>query len=381
MKRKIFRNLGICIALMLMNMSFGQADSKTLLFVGSYTDGKPGEGIHVYAMGDDGSLKEIYRQTDVVNSSFLVVSPNGEFLYSVTESKLEEDGSVSVFKIDSDSGKLTFLNKQTTGGRNPVHLNVHNSGKYVVSANYTDAVLNIYECMADGSLNPSSQLIEFSGSSVVSPNQDEAHAHSSNFSPDGDYLYAMDLGSDKIHAYTFSAEESTKLVPFDKATYTSKPGSGPRHFTFHPNGKYGYCINELDGTVTSFTYRQGVLKPIDRDFSYEKKRESYQGADIHVSPDGKFLYASNRGENSLAIFAIDQSDGNLELVGHQTTFGDHPRSFVIHPSGHYLIVSNQVTGNVISFKRDLETGKLTKLPKEIQLKAPSSLKISTYDIH
>tara|TARA_R110002049_G_scaffold17731_2_gene68586 strand:+ start:149337 stop:150431 length:1095 start_codon:yes stop_codon:yes gene_type:complete len=364
-----------------MYMSFGQNSAETLLFVGSYTDGQKSDGIHVYSLQTDGSLTERYKQSDLVNASFVAVSPNGKYLYSVTESKLEEDGSVSAFKIQSASGKLTFLNKQTTHGRNPVHLNIYNDGKYIVSGNYSDAVVNIYECAADGSLKPSSQLMEFSGSSVVSPNQDVAHAHSTNFSPDGKYLYVMDLGADKIHAFKFNEKNTPKLEAFDKGTYAAKPGSGPRHFAFHPNGKYGYCINELNGTITTFTYKQGILEPIAADFSYAEERENYQGADIHVSPDGKFLYASNRGENTLAIFAIAENSGNLKLVGHEPTFGDHPRSFVIDPSGKYLVVANQVTGNLVTFKRDVKTGKLTKLPKEIQLKAPASLKMKEYSKH
>ena len=362
-------------------MSFGQDSPETLLFVGSYTDGKKGDGIHVYSLEADGGLTERYKQSDLVNSSFLAVAPNGKYLYSVTESKLEKDGSVSAFKIDSASGKLTFLNKQTTDGRNPVHLNVHDDGKFVVSGNYTDAVINIYECEADGRLKPSSQLVEFSGSSIVSPNQDVAHAHSTNFSPDGKYLYVMDLGTDKIHAFKFNKENAAKLTTFGDGTLAAEPGSGPRHFAFHPNGKYGYCINELNGTVTSFAYKQGILHPIATNFSYAEKRENYQAADIHVSPDGKFLYASNRGENTLAIFAIDKSSGRLKLVGHESTFGDHPRSFVIDPTGQYLVVANQTTGNLVTFKRNMKTGKLTKLPKEVQLKTPASLKMRSYNRH
>ena len=381
MRREVFRNFTTCVALILMYMSFGQNSPETLLFVGSYTDGKKDDGIHVFSLEADGSLTEQYKQSDLVNSSFITVSPNGKYLYSVTESKMEKDGSVSAFKIDSVSGKLTFLNKQTTNGRNPVHLNINDNGKYIVSGNYSDAVVNIYECATDGSLKPSSQVIEFSGSSIVSPSQDVAHAHSTGFSPDGNYLYVMDLGTDKIHAFKFNQENSTKLEAFGDGTYTATPGSGPRHFAFHPNGKYGYCINELSGTVTSFAYKKGILKPIANDFSYAEKRENYQGADIHVSPDGRFLYASNRGENTLAIFAIDKSSGSLKLVGHESTFGDHPRSFVIDPSGKFLVVANQMSGNLVTYKRNMETGKLTKLPNEIQLKAPASLKMRKYTTH
>ena len=177
MYRKLLRNLSTCMLMIFMHVSHAQDGTKTLLFAGSYTDGKAGEGIHVYELDSDGSLNELYVQDDVINSFFLAVTPNGKYLYSVTESKLETDGSVSAFQVDSVSGKLSFLNKQTTHGRNPVHLNVHDRGRFVVSANYTDAVVNVYECTENGSLMPSSQFIQFTGSSVISPNQDAAHAH------------------------------------------------------------------------------------------------------------------------------------------------------------------------------------------------------------
>ncbi|MBM1107286.1 lactonase family protein [Aurantibacter crassamenti] len=366
------------IATLFTQSNFAQDNSKTLLFAGSYTDNVPGEAIHVFEFNsENGTLKEINKVDDVVNASYLAVANGGKYLYSVTESKLATNGSVSAFAIDNETGALNFLNKQTTSGRNPAHINIHDSDKYIVSANYSDAVVNLYESNSDGSLKPSDQFIELKGSSILLPNQEQAHAHSSNFSPDNKYLYVMDLGSDKINAYKFNPKKTTKLKFKSSKTFKSIPGSGPRHFAFHPNGKYGYSVNELNGTVSSFAYKSGKLMRIDNDFSYKNKQEGYGGADIHVSKDGKFLYASNRGENTLSIFEI-KNDGSLALVGHESTYGDHPRSFVIDPTNKFLLVANQISGNIVVFKRDINSGKLTKLDSEIQLKAPASLKMKAY---
>ncbi|MEO9893934.1 lactonase family protein [Aurantibacter sp.] len=376
--QRILKSLLLISVIMISQVNLAQ-DTKTLLFAGSYTGNVPGEAIHVFEFdATNGSLTEINKVTDVVNASYLAVSHSGDYLYAVTESKLETSGNVSAFTIDSNTGALKFINKQTTDGRNPAHLNIYKDDNYIVSANYTDAVVNLYEINADGSLKPSDQFIKLTGSSTVLPNQEMAHAHSSNFSPDSKFLYVMDLGADKIIAYKFDAAKTPKLEELKDKTFSAIPGSGPRHYTFHPNGKFGYCINELSGMVSSFSYKDGKLTPLESYSSVVEKHEKYAGADIHISKDGKFLYASNRRENSISIFKIDTTDGSLSIVGHESTYGDHPRSFVIDATNNYLLVANQNSGNIVTYKRDTETGKLTKLEKETQLKAPASLKMKVY---
>jgi 6-phosphogluconolactonase len=188
------------------------------------------------------------------------------------------------------------------------------------------------------------------------------------------------LGADKIRAFKFDQQKKEPLIALDNYDYTAFPGSGPRHFTFHPNNKFAYCIEELSGTITSFKYDSGKLDSIQRIFSYSKLQEEYNSADIHISPDGVFLYASNRwdNENTISIFSINKDNGRLTLIGHQSTYGDHPRNFTLDPTGNFLIVANQVTNNIVVFKRDIKTGLLTKTGKEIKVPSPSCLKMRKY---
>ena len=367
----IFLAIATCLA-------FGQDSSKTYLFVGSYTSGEAAEGITVYDFNkDNGELNEIERVDSLINPSFIAISPNGKFLYACTETKLDRHGSISAFQIDSLTGKITFLNKQTTGGNNPVHLAVDKANKYVVVSNYTDAGISVFECNSDGSLQPYSELIEFEGSSVIKGRQDNAHIHSCNFSPCNKYVFATDLGSDKIHAFSFDYEDLLTIV--DSLSINTNKGSGPRHFTFHPNKSFAYCVEELSGAVTVYTYKKGLLRLLNTYPSYEQKSEEYASSDIHVSPDGKYLYVSNRqDENSISIFGINSNNGGLTLIAHQGTYGTIPRSFVISPTGKYLIVANQTSNDLVIFRRNFKTGLLTKTSRTTGLKSPSSLKMIKY---
>lgn len=359
--------------------AFGQSDSKVFLFVGSFTSGEATEGIIVYDFNtDDGKLTEVEREDDLINPSFIAISPNGKYLYACTETRLDRHGSVSSFKIDSLTGKINFLNKQSAGGRNPVHVTVGKDNKFVVVSNYTDPGVSVFECKDDGSLRPLSALIEFhEGSNIIEGRQDKAHIHSSNFSPDNAYIFSPDLGADKIRATKFDPDNL--LTTVDSLTVSTKKGSGPRHFTFHPNKPFAYCAEELSGSVSAYAYQAGRLRLLDTYASYKRKRKKYKSADIHVSPDGKFLYASNREtENSISIFRIDAGNGKLKLVGHKKTYGKIPRSFVIDPTGNFLIVANKASDNLVVYRRDLRTGLLTKTGRITGLKSPSSLKMIKY---
>lgn len=355
-------------------------ESNVFLFVGSYTDGVKKEGIYVYEFDlINGALTEVEREADLINPSFLTISANGQYLYACTETRLETPGSVSAFQIDTLTGEITFINKQTAGGRNPVHLAVDKNNQYVVNSSYTDAGVSIFKTAADGRLNPYSKLIEFGeGSNIVEGRQEESHVHSAHFSPDDEYLFAPDLGADKIRAFTF--DESDQLIQAEALDINTQAGSGPRHFTFHPNHKFAYSIEEISGNVVAYNYLDGQLDRIDAYFSYSKEHEVYSSADIHISPDGKFLYASNRlsEENTIAIFKVDENTGQLNLVGHQSTFGDHPRNFAIDPTGAFLLVANMNSGNIVVFKRDQNSGLLTKTASEIQVENPSSLQMRQY---
>ena len=367
----VFLAMSICFV-------FGQDSSRTYLFVGSYTSGEKAEGIVVFDFDlETGKLIEVEREGNLINPSYLTISPDGKFLYACTDTKLEKHGSVSAFSIDTLTGKLTFLNKQTTGGKNPVHVIVSENNKYIIVSNYTDASISTFECNSDGSLRPLSQLIEFEGNSVIKGRQDDAHIHSSNFSPDGMYVFSPDLGTDEIRVFTF--DHKNLLSAIDTLTIKTAKGSGPRHFTFHSFEPFAYCVEELSGTVSFYKYKNGLLRRSNTYDSYERIQEEYASADIHISPDGKFLYVSNRqDENSISIFEISKKSGELSLKEHQSTFGTIPRSFVIDPTGKYLIVANQTSNELVIFKRDFETGLLTKLNVVTGLKSPSSLKIIKY---
>lgn len=359
-----------------------QKHTRIYLFIGSYTEGIPGTGIYVYEFNQhSGKLKPVSQVENLTNASFITISPNGQFLYAVTESKLPQNGSVSAFKIDSINGGISLLNKQSSGGENPVYLSVSSNKKLVVNANYTTGSVSVYSTNMDGSLTTVIQLISFSGGSINEERQDQAHIHAAVFSPKQDFVFFPDLGSDLIRVFQVDTSQLLPLVAVDSLNVQCVLGSGPRHFIFHPNQRFVYCMEELSGMVSAYTYSNGKLTSNQRIFSYSKVQESYGSADIHISPDGRFLYTSNRweNENTLAIFSIDSISGTLKLVGHQSTFGDHPRNFVIDPSGNFLLVANQATQNIVVFRRDVQTGLLTKLKSEITLPtSPSCLEIRVY---
>jgi 6-phosphogluconolactonase len=350
------------------------------LFIGTYTWGKPGKGIYVYRFNsDNGKLTKVSSTEKIINPSFLTISPNGKFVYACTETKMPNAGSVSAFVFDSISGKLKFINKQPSGGENPVYVTVDKTNKWVIDANYTEGSVSAFEINRDGSLNPASQTIMYNDSSINKDRQERSHIHAAVFSPQQDYLFFPDLGADKIRIYAFDSLNKQPLQPAQIPFVKTKPGSGPRHFTFHPNGKFAYCIEELSGTVSAYSYDNGQLDTIQKIFSYSRQQDGYASADIHVSPDGLFLYASNReDENTISIFSIDQTTGRLTLAGHQYTSGFQPRNFVIDPTGKFLLVANVSSGNVVVFKRNLTTGLLSKTGIKIHVPNPSCLQIRKY---
>jgi 6-phosphogluconolactonase (cycloisomerase 2 family) len=359
---------------------FGQA-VKTFVFIGTYTNGQPDKGIYVYSLNSrNGKLKKVFSGKGITNPSYITLSPNGDFLYACTETKMPINGSVSAFSIDTSRGVLTFLNKQSSHGANPVYVSCSANNEHLVVANYTEGNIAVFKTNSDGSLNPASQIVPFHGGGPNANRQDKAHIHAAVFSPDFRYVFCPDLGSDRIRVFQCASNDTQTLKPVADDDYLASLGSGPRHFIFHPNGVFAYCIEELSGTVTAFDYLNGHLDSIQRVFAYSKKQDEYNSADIHISPDGLFLYASNRWdqENTLAIFAIDHVTGKLTLIGHQSTLGDHPRNFAIDVQGDFLIVANQVTNNIVVFRRNKQTGLLTKIRQEIKVPSPSCVQIRTY---
>lgn len=370
-----------CLMVMLITYSYGQHKPVTYLFVGSYTEGKPDTGIYVYTFNTkSGAFKQTGITDHIINPSYLALSPDGKYLYAGADTQLPDTGSVMSFRVDAKNGKLRFINRQPSEGDNPVYVAVHRNNRYLINANYTGGSVSAYRMNEDGSLHPALQVVPFEGSSIMRPRQEKAHIHAAVFSPQCDYVFLPDLGSDKIWVFRFDTTKAEPLIPVNAFDVNTVPGSGPRHFTFHPNGKYAYCIEELSGMVVTYAYNAGKLDSLQRILGYSKTQDSYGGADIHLSPDGRFLYSSNRweDENTIAIFAVDPQSGMLTLVGHQKTYGDHPRNFTIDPTGKYLLVANMLTNNIVVFKRKMKTGLLKKTKHEISVESPSCLKMRGY---
>jgi len=353
--------------------------SQTYVFLGSYNGDKNKAGIYVYELDTaSGALKHVTEAKDVFNPSYLTLSPSGAFLYACTDTRVPKGGSISSYAFNTKEKRLTFLNSQPSGGENPVYVSVHENGKWLVGANYNEGSISLFPLSEDGRVKTIAQNFYFTEGSVHPKRQEKSHPHSALFSPDGQYVYFPDLGSDKIRSYRFEQHKKEPLVATTDFVKTV-PGSGPRHFTFHPNGKFGYCIEELSGTISVYSYDDGNLKPVQHSTAHpEKLVANFESADIHISPDGKFLYASNRGEeNNIAIFAIAQ-DGTLTNVGYQSTLGNHPRTFAIDPSGRFLIVTNVKTSDVVVFKRDSQTGMLQKAGEKLKVENVSCVQIRQY---
>lgn len=352
----------------------------TYAFFGSFNWDKNTEGIYVYKLDTiNGNLSKITTVSGILNPSFLTISPNGKYIFACTESKTENGGSVSSFEFKPKDESLTFINSEKSGGENPVYLTVHKNGKWLINGNYTEGSVSVYPISEGGKIEPHVQNFHFSEGSVDVKRQNRAHIHSTVFSPNYDYLFLPDLGADKIRAYQFKNEKAQPLQEAKTAFTKTTLGSGPRHFTFHPNGKYAYCIEEMGGAVSVYSYKNGKLSNLQRIHTHsEKFKDSFESSDVHISPDGKFLYASNRGkENNIAILSV-QNNGTLKTVGYQSTKGKHPRVFGLDPSGKFLIATNTGSGNVVVFKRNFETGSLKKVGKKIKIKNVSCVQIKKY---
>lgn len=376
------RNLILAgLVIFFMTSVFAQQKPITYLFVGSYTEGKPDTGIYIYSFNPkSGALLLTGLVDQVVNPSYLTLSHDGRYLYACADTKLPDTGSVMAYQVNAVEGKLTFINRQSSEGDNPVYVAVHPNNRYLINANYTGGSVSAYAINDNGSLQSAMQVIPYEGSSIIRTRQEKAHIHAAEFSPSGDYVFLPDLGSDRIWVCSFDESRKQPLVTAQHHTITSDPGSGPRHITFHPGGQYAYCIEELSGTIAAYAYADGKLSVLQRIFAYSQQGDFYWSADIHISPDGKFLYASNRreDENTIAIFALDPNTGMLTLVGHQKTYGDHPRNFTLDPSGRFLLVANMRTNNIVVFKRNMKTGLLKKTKHMISAASPSCLKMRGY---
>ncbi|MFN1216513.1 lactonase family protein [Chryseobacterium kwangjuense] len=352
----------------------------TFVFFGSFNRDKTTEGIYVYLLDTiKGKLSKVTSLKGILNPSFLTLSPDGQYMYACTESKTPGAGSVSSFRFDPKNKKLTFINSQKSGGENPVYVSVHKNGRWLVNANYTEGSVSAYPISGNGTIHPAVQNFQFSEGSINKDRQDRSHVHAAVFSPDFTQIFFPDLGADRIRMYNFENDSTEPLQPAKQSFVATTLGSGPRHFTFHPNGKFAYCIEELGGAVIAYRYDNSSLESIQRINTHtDQYKEDFESSDVHISPDGRFLYASNRGaENNIAVFSILE-DGTLKNIGYQPTFGKQARLFALDESGKFLIVTSASSGDVVVFKRNPETGLLKKVGRKTKIYGASCVKIRKY---
>lgn len=350
-------NMFVGAAFSLVVLSTASAESLRV-YVGTYTGGQNGsKGIYRSTLDlQTGELSSPVLAAEARNPSFVEIHPNGKFLYAVSEAGAA--GRVFAYSIDAATGDLTLLNEAPTGGAGPCHVNVDHAGKYVLVANYNSGSASVIPIRPDGGLGEPTGFVQHEGSSVNPGRQKEPHAHSVNLSPDDRFVFVADLGIDKIMVYKLDGQTG-KIVANDPPFAQLKPGAGPRHFAFHPDGKHAYVINELDSTITAFVYdaASGALKEIQ---TVPTLPSGFAGsswcAEIRVHPSGKFLYGSNRGHDSIAAYRIDPAKGTLAFVEHETADLKTPRNFNIDPTGKFCLVANQDGNSVVVFKIDQGTG-------------------------
>jgi 6-phosphogluconolactonase len=373
--------ISLIVAFCFINLVHGQGEKNMLykLIVDTYTNDNyasipANDGIFVYDFNSttgEFSLKS--KTAGEGNPSYLAVSRDGKYVYSLNEFR---NGEVSAFTFNSVTGGLTFLNRVSSGGDNPCYVSVDDKNRFVIVGNYGSGSLIAVPLKKDGSLGTDVQLIQQEGSSVDKGRQQGPHVHSTVLSPDNKYLLTPNLGTDKVSIYKFDGSKTSRpLTPADPPFVSVEAGSGPRHIIFHPNSKFVYLIQEMKCSITAFDFKDGkltekqVITMLSPDF-----KGRVGAADIHISPDGKFLYGSNRGDaNEIVIYAVDK-DGKLTFMGRESTQGKTPRNFVIDPTGNFLLVANQNTNEIIIFRRDQKTGLLTPTGKNIQVNRPVCLK-------
>jgi 6-phosphogluconolactonase len=352
---------------------------KMRVYIGTYTGAKS-KGIYVLELDlATGALSAPVLAAQTANPSFLAIHPSRRFLYAVGELdnfKGKKGGAVTAFAIDAKTGKLTQLNQQSSGGAGPCHLVVDAKGKNVLVANYGGGSVAVLPIDADGKVREASSFIQHKGSSVDKGRQEGPHGHSINLDAANRFAVAADLGLDKVLVYKFDADKGT-LTPNTPPSASVAPGSGPRHFAFQPNGRHAYVINEMKSTVTAFDYdaEKGVLKPIQTLSTLPRPVKGNSTAEVQVHPSGKFVYGSNRGHNSIAIFTVDSKTGQLTAAGHQATGGKTPRNFGIDPTGKWLLAANQDSDTITVFRIDAKTGKLEPTEHKAEVGKPVCVKM------
>ncbi|MED1468865.1 lactonase family protein [Bacillus salipaludis] len=344
-------------------------------YIGTYTKGDS-KGIYTFTLDtENAKITDIKAVAELDNPTYLNISQDNRYLYAVI--KNGEEGGVASFSIDCDSGELTEMNTQLSPGSSPCHVSMDSKNRFLFSANYHKGTVESYLLDSEtGFIQPSASVIQHEGSGP-DPRQEKAHTHFAGVTPDEKYIVVVELGTDLL--LTYLVDPDGKLAEVSRLS--TPAGSGPRHITFHPNRKFAYVMTEFSSEVIFLTYHaedghfiaNQFISTLPEDFT-----ENNQGSAIHISADGGFVYAGNRGHNSIAVFSVDEVTGKLSFVERVSSEGDWPRDFSIDPTGRYLVGSNQESGNLVLYRRDLETGKLTLIEKDSEVPYPVCVKFLHY---
>jgi len=358
-------------------------DSVKILYVGTYNEGEDtaggqAPGILIFRMDQrSGKLTRVGGSPHIINPSYLVISANGQRLYAVNETGNESSpsGMISAFRLTSKGTQMEFINSVPSQGNYPCYVTLDRTGRMALCANYGSGTVAAFPVMNDGSVGKASSTIQHTGKGPH-PNQKAAHAHLIIQSPHNQFVYACDLGTDNIFIY--KQDTTTGMLVSAGSKFKTQPGAGPRHLAFHPAKHFAYVVNELNGTIEAMTVDSlsGKLNRFQTvPTVYGANGSEASCADIHLTPSGRFLYASNRGTvNNLAMSSVDQETGKLAPIGHQDVKGKTPRGFVIDPTGTFLLVANQETNNIVTFRIDQNTGKLIDTGLETMVSRPVCLK-------
>ncbi len=338
-------------------------------YIGTYTKGDS-KGIYSFTLDtEEKQIRNVKAVAELNNPTYVNISNDNKVLYAVV--KEGDKGGVASFSINNQTGELTELSRQVTEGASPCHVSVDKRNQQVVTANYHRGTVEAYLVNEDGTVNPSTSIMQHEGQGPHE-RQEKPHTHFSGFTPDERFVVAVDLGIDKVITYKIDNGTLTEAH-----TLLVKAGSGPRHITFHPNGKYAYVMTELSNEVIALSYNAetGIftelqyIAAIPEDFT-----ENSQGSAIHISSDGRFVYAGNRGHNSIAVFRVNEETGELALVEYTSTEGNWPRDFALDPTESFIIASNEESGNLVLFARDKETGRLSVIQSDVAVPYPVCVK-------
>jgi 6-phosphogluconolactonase len=380
MTRRFFASLLIVVAPLLLSVARTPGDdskpSQYFAFIGTYTSKTDSKGVYSFHFdSSSGRLTSMAVAAITRDPSFLTVARNEKYLYAVNELSEfngKKSGAVTSYSLDPKSGKLVQLNQVPSGGADPCYVFFDQTGRYLLVANYTGGSVATFPVATDGRIGTASAFVQHIGSGPNKERQEGPHAHYIAASDDNRFVFVVDLGLDEVVVYRFDPANGS-LTPNDPPFVKLAPGAGPRHLAFHPNGKFAYVLNEVNSTVTAFAYdsKNGLFSPLQTLSTIPKDFTAHNDtAEIVVHPSGKFLYASNRGHDSIVEFTIDPARGTLTLAEDFPTEGKTPRNFALDPTGKFLLAANQESNNIVVFRIDQSTGALSASGQVAQVPAP-----------